>query len=86
MNSFISLLVATCLTAGCAVNPNTGDTRDQFVAKLQSLCGQRYEGGLTYAIDPKNDFAGKKMSTEIICTSTGLRMPWHRSAADGPAG
>lgn len=45
------------------------------MSTLQSKCGQRFEGALTYAIDPKNDFAGKKMSTAINCTSTDVRMP-----------
>jgi hypothetical protein len=77
MNSLVSALSAACLTLVCATaaSANAADMRDQFMATLQSMCGQRFEGGLTYAIDPKNDFAGKKMSTEIICTSTDVRMP-----------
>ena len=78
MKSFVSLLAAACLTAVCATSANaanTTDMRDQFMATLQNMCGQRFEGGLTYAIDPKNPYVDKKMSTEIICTSTDVRMP-----------
>jgi hypothetical protein len=73
MKSLVPVLSAACLTVVCAAN--AADTRDQFMGTLQSMCGQRFEGGLTYAIDPKNDFAGKKMSAEIICTSTDVRLP-----------
>lgn len=75
MKSAISILSATILTVICAVNANAADTRDQFMAALQNMCGQRFVGALTYAIDPKNVYVGKKMSTEIICTSTDVRMP-----------
>lgn len=75
MKLLASVLSAACLTVVCAATANAADARDQFMATLQSMCGQRFEGGLTYAIDPKNDFAGRKMSTEIICTSTDVRMP-----------
>ena len=75
MKSFVSVFSAACLTVICATTANASDTRDQFMATLQSMCGQRFEGGLTYAIDPKNPYVGKTMSTEIICTNTDVRMP-----------
>lgn len=74
MKSLLPVLSAACLTVFCAA-AHAADSRDQFMATLRSLCGQRFEGGLTYAIDPKNDFAGKKMSTEVICTPADVRMP-----------
>ena len=46
-----------------------------FMATLQSICGQRFEGALTYAIDPKNPYVGQKMSTEIVCTPGSVRLP-----------
>lgn len=75
MNSLVSALSAACLAFVCATAANASDTRDQFMATLKSMCGQRFEGGLTYAIDPKNPFVDKKMSTEVICTSTDVRLP-----------
>lgn len=75
MKSFVSVFSAACLTVICATTAYAADTRDQFMATLQSMCRQRFEGGLTYAIDPKNPYVGKTMSTEIICTSTDVRMP-----------
>lgn len=75
MKPCVSVLAAACMTMTCAVTATAADTRDQFMATLQSMCGQRFEGGLTYAIDPKNSYVGQKMSTEVICTGTEVRMP-----------
>ena len=75
MKLSISVLLVACLAAGCASKPVPVDSRDQFMGTLQSMCGQRFEGGLTYAIDPINDFAGKSMSTQVMCTGTDVRMP-----------
>lgn len=68
-------LLAAGLLAGCAVTAPPVDARDQFMATLQSMCGQRFEGALSYAIDPNSEFAGKKISTEVVCTAQEVRMP-----------
>jgi hypothetical protein len=74
MKPFASALFAACLSIACA-GAHAADARDQFMTTLHSMCGQRFEGGLSYAVDPKNDFAGKKISTEVICSSADVRMP-----------
>ncbi len=71
----LALIVVACTAASCASPPAAPDTRDQFMATLKSLCGQRFEGGQAYAIDPRNDFAGKVISTQVMCTDAGVRMP-----------
>ena len=49
---------------------------EQFMAMLQKLCGQRYEGAMTYAIDPKHAFAGKLLVVKFAtCSSTEVRVP-----------
>ncbi|KFI07862.1 hypothetical protein [Massilia sp. BSC265] len=75
MTSLLPALAAACLLAGCAAAPAPADTRDQFMATLQGMCGQRFEGALSYAIDPNSEFADKKISTEVVCTADGVRMP-----------
>ncbi|MFC0253658.1 hypothetical protein [Massilia consociata] len=75
MKSIIPVLAAAGLLAGCATTPAPVDTRDQFMATLQGMCGQRFEGALAYAIDPNSEFAGKKISTQVVCTAEGVRMP-----------
>jgi hypothetical protein len=75
MKSRLSVMSAACMTIVCAATATAADTRDQFMATLRSMCGERYEGALTYAIDPNNPYVGQKMSTEIICTGTDVRLP-----------
>ena len=71
----LSLFVAACLLTGCASTSAPVDARDQFMATLKSMCGQRFEGGLTYAIDPKNPYVGKTMATRVMCGNDDVRMP-----------
>lgn len=68
-------LLTGVLLAGCAAPGAPQDPRDQFADTLRSKCGQRFEGGLSYAIDPKSEFAGKKISTQVICNANDVRMP-----------
>lgn len=75
MKSMLPAFAAACLLAGCAAAPGAADTRNQFMATLQGICGQRFEGGLSYAIDPNSEFANKKISTEVVCTADAVRMP-----------
>ena len=69
------MIAAAGLLSGCVIAPAPVEPRDQFMATLKGTCGQRFEGALSYAVDPKNDFAGKKISTEVVCDLTGVRMP-----------
>lgn len=75
MKFLFSALACASLLAGCAAAPPPADARDGFMATLQELCGQRFEGALSYAIDPASEFAGKKISTEVLCTADAIRMP-----------
>jgi len=75
MKSLFSALAAAGLLAGCAAAPPPADARDRFMATLQGMCGQRFEGALSFAIDPNSEFANQKISTEIVCTADGVRMP-----------
>ena len=75
MKSLLPVLAAAGLLAGCGATPAPVDLRDQFMTTLQGMCGQRFEGGLAYAIDPKSEFAGKKISTRVDCNPAGVRMP-----------
>ncbi len=74
MTSTFSAILAACLLAGCAATP-PADPRDAFLATLHGMCGQRFEGGLSYAIDPNSEFAGKTISTRVVCAADGVRMP-----------
>jgi hypothetical protein len=73
MKTPTTLVAAICILA--LNTASAADSRDQYMETLRSQCGQRFEGALSYAIDPKNDFVGKKMSTEVICNAGDVRMP-----------
>ncbi len=75
MKLTLSLIAAAVLTAGCAVSPAPVDSRAQFMTTLQGMCGQRFEGAQSYAVDPKNDFVGKTISTQVVCSANDVRMP-----------
>lgn len=75
MNATLRLLALSALLTGCAATPTPGDSRDSFMATLQGMCGQRFEGAQAYAIDPNNEFAGKVISTQVNCSAGEIRMP-----------
>ncbi|MDL2355339.1 MAG: hypothetical protein QFF03_08790 [Pseudomonadota bacterium] len=71
------LLIATATATATATVTAAGaaDPHEQFMATLRGLCGQHFEGALAYAIDPKNDFVGKKMSADVVCSASDVRFP-----------
>ncbi|WP_426197632.1 hypothetical protein [Massilia sp. DWR3-1-1] len=75
MKSSLSVAIAACMTMVCAAPATAAETGEQFMATLQSMCGQRFEGALSYAIDPRNPYVGQKMSTDIVCTGKDVRLP-----------
>src|SRR5690606_23117567 len=75
MRTLLPALAGAVLFAGCAATPTHPDPRDAFMATLQGMCGQRFEGAQSYAIDPNNEFANKSISTEVVCTADAVRMP-----------
>jgi hypothetical protein len=50
----------------------------QFLQNLQSLCGARYEGEMTFPEDGQDSFAGKLLVAEIKqCDANQVRIPFH---------
>lgn len=70
-----SSVAVVAVIAGCASTPAPTDPHDGFMATLKNMCGQRFEGGQSYAVDPNNEFAGKKISTQVNCSAVDVRMP-----------
>lgn len=53
------------------------DARGQFFATLQSLCGARFEGAMTFPADSQHDFAGKKLVAHVAsCGEAEIRVPF----------
>jgi hypothetical protein len=71
-----TVATAACIALLSPAGASAQDARSQFLATLKSLCGQRFEGGLTYAVDPASPFAGKKMVAQVAnCTDKEVRVP-----------
>ncbi len=48
-----------------------------FFDSLSSLCGQRFEGAMTFPTEGQDDFAGKLLVAKIqSCTETEIRVPF----------
>jgi len=72
-----ALFIAAAIGAsGCATAP-AADPRDQFLAALKGICGQRFEGAMTYPADAKHDFAGKRLVANVAsCKDAEVRVPF----------
>lgn len=80
------ILIASVLSACATRAPESGsvpaheraaDARAQFFAGLRQLCGQRFEGQMSFPADPKHDFAGKQLAAQVAsCTDTVVRVPF----------
>lgn len=70
-----TLLAALTLSA-CQHAPAPADPQDQFFARLQALCGQRFEGRLASPPTPADAaFAGPMVVEVKDCTADQVRMP-----------
>lgn len=87
MNRAVSasgLVLVAAIVSACAVpvanserTATAGDTRSQFFAALKNICGQRFEGQMSYPSDPAHDFAGKHLVAQVAnCSDTEVRVPF----------
>lgn len=76
MKPFVFL--ALLLLAGCATRPPSAPA-DAFLARLNAVCGQAFEGRVT--VDrpmPSPDFAGKRLVMHVRdCSADEVRIPFH---------
>ncbi len=69
-------LVAALLLSACASVPRT-QPADQFFARLQALCGQRFAGSVVTTDPLDADFAGKPLVMQVRdCSATEIRIPF----------
>jgi hypothetical protein len=73
-------LLALLLLSACALRPAEPQApADQFMARLQALCGRSFEGRV--AADrptPSPDFAGKRLVMQVRdCAPGEVRIPFH---------
>lgn len=69
-------LVAALLLSACASVPRT-QPADQFFARLQALCGQRFAGRVVTTDPADASFAGKPLVMQVReCSATEVRIPF----------
>ena len=76
----LALLLSLLLT-GCAARPEAtlSEPADAFLARLNALCGQAFEGQVEVdAPTPSPDFSGKRLVMHVReCASGEVRAPFH---------
>jgi hypothetical protein len=79
--SSLNILVLSLATAlPLHAHDNTAQEHNSqlaFFDVLSSLCGQRFEGAMTFPTEGQDDFAGKLLVAKIeSCTETEIRVPF----------
>jgi hypothetical protein len=72
-------LAALSLLAGCATATSRASPQDSFFARLQSLCGQAFEGRIpSPPVEADASFAGKRLVMHVRdCSADTIRVPFH---------
>jgi hypothetical protein len=72
------LAVFALLLTGCSTIP-PASPRDEFFARLLSLCGKAFEGHIvSLPAEANRDFAGKRLVMHIRdCSADTIRIPFH---------
>lgn len=80
--SFLSIL-SLCLAAALPLQAHDNTAKGHhsqlaFFDALTSLCGQHFEGAMTYPTEGQDDFSGKLLIAKIdSCTKTEIRIPFN---------
>ena len=63
--------------AGCATTP-VASPQDAFLARLQALCGQAFEGRVVTTDAADRDMAGQRLVMHVAdCSQARVRIPFH---------
>ncbi len=77
MTLFLKTIASAVIVLGIAPAAHASASAAQYMDSLQSLCGQRFEGAMSYPADPKHDFAGKALVAQFAsCNSKEVRVPF----------
>jgi len=75
------LCVVALLTSGCATLPASSVPADQWLASIQRLCGQAYEGRIVSNDAADATFAGQRLVMHVRqCGDDEIRIPFHVGA------
>lgn len=74
----IAIIALTALTISPSLKSAEDKAKLAFFDSLSELCGQRYEGQMTFPTEGQDSFAGKLLVAMIeSCTDTEIRIPFH---------
>ena len=77
MKFFASVALAALATS-TPLKATDDTTQLSFFNALSKLCGQRYEGKMTFPTEGQDSFSGKRLvATLDTCTDTQIRIPFH---------
>lgn len=78
MKKVESLILSTCLLMAALPSPaDQSAEQDAFFERLQSLCGERFEGMSNFPEDPGDAFHGKVLVATIeSCSEDEIRIPF----------
>lgn len=75
--SALTTLIAALALAACATAPNADDPQDVFLAQLNALCGQRFEGRVMSTDAADADFRSKRLIMHVRdCSATEVGIPF----------
>jgi len=73
----VAVAVAALSLTGCATAPQLAGPQDGFMANLNALCGQRFEGRVVTTDPADADFAGKRLLMHVRdCSAEEVRIPF----------
>lgn len=66
------------LTTSNVLNASEPNSQAKFFDSLSTLCGERFEGKMTFPKEGQDNFAGKLLVATIkTCTDSEIRIPFH---------
>jgi hypothetical protein len=77
--SLIALALSDSLSLHAKELTTTKNTAQlEFFDSLTSLCGERYEGAMTFPAEGLDSFTGKRLVADVAsCSKTEIRIPFH---------
>lgn len=78
MKQIAALAAAALALSACATIPTRAPQQDAFMASLNALCGQRFEGRVVTTDAADADFARSRLIMHVRdCSADEVRIPFH---------
>lgn len=78
LTSSLTVLTILMLSAAFSLNAKEDNAQLEFFNTLSALCGERFEGEMTFPTEGQDSFAGKLLVASVeTCSGTEIRIPFH---------